>query len=75
MASTTWYHGGNLQDGEPKGTYLYVTDELRFAKAHAGEHRIERLADTRSDPIIATEQSFGRPPGALPPDPRDFFEA
>src|SRR5262245_45485547 len=37
-ATSAWYHGGDLEYGEPKGTYLYVTDRRQFAEAHAGEH-------------------------------------
>ena len=32
-----WYHGGNLEEGKPKGTYLYVTNTPGRAKLEANK--------------------------------------
>lgn len=37
MEKVYWYHGGRLEDGKPKGTYLYVSNARNHAKAHANE--------------------------------------
>jgi hypothetical protein len=44
--STSWYHGGDLKDGQPKGTYLYVHESQKFVGAFAREQtngRVYRL--------------------------------
>jgi len=33
-----WYHGGNLEDGKPKGAYLFVTNALKRAESNVREY-------------------------------------
>ena len=38
METTTWYHGGDLENGAPKGEHLYVTDNHGHALLEARKH-------------------------------------
>lgn len=60
-----WYHGGDLQNGKPKGPYLYVTDSLKFARAHAKQDKTDKVYRllTEFDHLIVTNHHDDPPEG------------